>query len=353
MVEASKITKLELRGTPQQAGGKHGETLRKSIRELYRERLEIIRELSAAPKDLIQVVAQQIMASCKIHSIEIWKEASATARAANLENWQLVVAGGFSDVLDVCGRKMGRPSSSNECTISAIRLEQETPVLAGTWDTHATAQESLVLIDRQIDGAHRSIALSTAGWPMQQGVTEKGIGFAIANLGATTSTSGTSYICALPDIVDQESIGLVLKRTKEIPLCSARYFVFLDAKGHGRGIETDGVNYVEVDSYRPHTNHFQSVEMKSSEGRPSLVEESHGRMKSMEQRLSADQKSVADVFEALSYETGAGYSIMKTGARWDDRTCAAFVISPSDRTIWYTNGPPENNRVFKASIQTN
>ena len=149
---------------------------------------------------------------------------------------------------------------------------------------------------------------------------------------------------------EQRTANEAAALASNIPLCSARYYKFLDSDGVSRGIEHDGVRTYDVNGFAAHTNHFISTEGAVLEGRLGLVRESEGRRQLMEERLSTKLTDVKDVFGVLSFRDPERFSIMKLGVDAEDRTCAAFVISPLDRTMWYTAGPPVETEIENVSI---
>ena len=128
-------------------------------------------------------------------------------------------------------------------------------------------------------------------------------------------------------------------------LCSARYFWFLNQAGASIGVETDGIQFYELDGYGAHTNNFISQHGMMLEGRPKVVEESEGRRALMTTLFSHEHKTIEDVFASLSASCSGHLSVVKAGVGREDRTCAAFAISPNDGKMWYTRGPPKDNQV--------
>ena len=345
---------ISLSGTPEEVGYKHGEVLRSNIRSLFDMRYSIILESTRASSETICQVCKEILFHTKRHLPKTSEEILATSKAANIEPWKLVVAGGFSDVLDQCGKLTGVETNSNECSLISITLGDGRPLLVGTWDSHASAQDSLILVDRHIDGLPRIISLSTAGWPMQQGLNEHGLGFAIANMVAKTSTKGTSYICALTAVAASVSASSAAQRASQIPLCSARYYSFIDESGKAIGVEHDGINSNEVNGRLAHTNHFISKSGTKVEGRPEILPESKGRQALVEMLFSSrSHQSINEVFDLLSSKEPDDFSVIKHGKGLEDRTCAVFAISPADQTIWYTSGPSKLNKIRSISISGN
>ena len=322
-------------------GEQHGESLREVIAELASERLAIIH--AAAPSigvELVEQIANGVLEKTRQMLYDVYEESRATARAANLPHWLLLVAGGFSDIIDRVTKAEGTTAAISECTLWPAPGPKGSLRLVGTWDSHATAQNALVVVRRSPSDGDSTLALSTAGWPMQQGVTSRGLAFAIANLVASAPSEGTSYICALPQIVKAATASEASSRASALPLCSARYYIFCDSLGGFEAIETDGRNYWYAKQPLAHTNHFILDEAKQVEGRPSLVSNFEYRRLSASAHLGGAIGSIDALFEALAYNDGSFHSISQYGEGRADRTCAAFVLEPAHGRISFTVGPP-------------
>ena len=342
---------IVLHGSPKEAGWVHGEVLREQIHALFEVRMGLVRDLTQAPLNDVQDECEDILRQIKYLLPEVAEEVAATAQAANIDTWKLVLSGGFSDVLDRCSTSDGTNTQANECSLIVTTDEEGQPLLVGTWDTHGSAQDSLVSVERQIAGCPAVVSLSTAGWPMQQGVTEHGLAFAIANMGASSNYQGVSYISALPRIVTSRTAEEARLSASVLSHCSARYYLFADHSGQALGLEHEGHKTFDVSGFNAHTNHFVSNEGVKHEGRSYLVEESRGRKDLMQALFDGGKKSLPEVFSLLSTTNRDGNSIMKLGEGSLDRTCAAFAISPTKRTLWFTPGPPKVNKVQELSAR--
>jgi hypothetical protein len=186
---------------------------------------------------------------------------------------------------------------------------------------------------------------------MQQGLNEFGLAFAIANMVSNKTVRGTSYICALSRIASQLSAKSAAKVAASIPLCSARFFTFLDSEGEAVAVETDGERFFEISGCIPHTNHFISEAGRILEGRPNILQESEARRSQLAVKISLGrQESIDHVFQALVHRQSDATAVVKFGLGQEDRTCAAFVVSPHHKAMWYTGGPPGASHVQHASI---
>jgi hypothetical protein len=335
-------------------GSQHGESLRELIRDLAYERLDIIVKANPGIRvETIQEIAEDVLTITREALPAMYVESLATARAADVHHWLLLVAGGFSDIHDLAAKAMGNESTVSECTLWPAAGPSGTIRLVGTWDSHATAQQALVIVRRRLNSGLCTLALSTAGWPMQQGVTSNGLAFAIANLVASTTSSGTSYICALPEIVAAQNAADAANHAAAISLCSARYFSFADAAGEFAALESDGRKSWISNHKTAHTNHFVFDGSSTAEGRPQIAVSSEHRRHSGTAFVDGVVRSVDTLFEELAFNDGTDFSIAQLGEGRNDRTCAAFILEPANQRLLFTIGPPTrgiSQRVFSYDV---
>lgn len=336
-----EIRYLCLEGTPASIGAQHGETLREEIRYLCEERIDLIRSSTPGIKrEDVRVAAAMVAREIARQLPRVFEETTSTARAANIDYWELVVAGGYSDVEDVVTRSAaGLGPSRSDCTLLPCIVDDGHILLAGTWDSHATAERSLVLVERRVDAGPHTLALSTAGWPMQQGVTSAGIGFAIANLVARTPHTGVSYIAVLPALAAAVTLEEVVDRLTSVSSCSARFYALCDEHGRYAGVETDGRQFWTSGVPAVHTNHFLSAAGRGVEGRDTSASEAR-RQKAMEELDMSSIHDAASLFEVLEVNDGTDTSISRRGEGRADRSCAGFVLDPGGRSLLVTAGPP-------------
>jgi hypothetical protein len=330
---------IQLEGTAEAMGRQHGEMLRDLIVDLAKERIEVIRdEIRTATNDDVELVSREIADEIKKQVPEIYAESTNVALAAGIDYWRLIVAGGYSDVEDRVAVRCGARSAVSECTLLPARSESGAALLAGTWDSHASAGEALVLVRREPSNGPATLALSTAGWPMQQGVTSNGLAFAIANLVGRRSQPGISYIAALPEITIASTAAAAADRAGRLILCSARFFAICDRHGDYVGIETDGREYWLSELPDVHTNHFVFPDTHYVEGRDS--DASERRRQAAVRRLANSGKASAALFEVMAFFDGSDASISRRGELRETVSCAAFVLDPSRKCVSVVSGPP-------------
>lgn len=340
----NELTKFLFYGDSRSMGIQHGEALRHRIRDLADIRIDLIR--SGNPRATVPIIRNactEVLAEIERQTPEVFDELCGISFSSQIEAWKLVIAGGYSDIAHMVGMATKSADGFYECTIIPVRDKSGRILIAGTWDSHPTAQESLVLLERKpIDGPS-TLALSTAGWPMQQGVTSEGLGFAIANLNPKSIYQGITYVAALPRIVSQACLVKATQEVKCLKLCSGRFFALCDSKNYV-GIETDGKQFWTDSRLTPHTNHYLFDGAIDFEGRPAIRKDSESRRLSAVRELSnIYDSSIEALLQVLSYDDGTEASISKLGLSGGDRTGAGFVLDPTELSISFTIGPPSQS----------
>jgi Acyl-coenzyme A:6-aminopenicillanic acid acyl-transferase len=334
------LTRLLLEGSHEAMGAAHGESLRSQIRELADEGLEIIRSSNDITSAEVRRTAEEVEREIERQVPRVYAETVSTARAAGIDYWRLIVAGGYSDIEDrAAPNNDGSREARSNCTLIPWRVAGGQLLLAGTWDSHATAEPSLVLIERRPAEGPLSLALSTAGWPMQQGVTSEGLGFAIANLVAKRTRPGLSYIAALPAITARTDLEQATRYERSLVICSARFYAFADESGGYIGIETDGEARWTSDLPDVHTNHFVYGDATTAEGRDTTASERRLQRARLEVR-AAMPVDATSLFRVLEINDGTEESISRRAQGRETRSCAGFVLDPVERSILATAGPP-------------
>lgn len=327
---------VDLEGNAAEMGGFHGERHAAAIQELSEVRLDLLcRRHGRGSHAVVRSVANRMSAVIRDRAPDVFAESAATAAAAGVAYWKLIVAGAFSDVDDVVSQHPRKPGVTplNECTIASVRLGSGRPAIAGTWDTHASAAESLVLVRRRPTHGVATVALSTVGWPMQQGVTSNGVGFAVANLVASTVSDGLPYIAALPELVQARTARDSVRAASNLEHCSARFYAFADAAGVSSVEVVPSAGAFESESSDVHTNHFVHSQCLHWEGRAGSVDDSIRRRERLSEAL-ADMRAEEITVSALVAAIRTS-GVRQFGDADDDRTGAVYVIDPCEGQLHY------------------
>ena len=333
---AGYLPSISLEGDFETMGMEHGGLLGPVISELSEVRYDLLCRIHGrGAAEEIQLVAGAMIHAIKQYTPNVYRETLATALSAGVPYWRLVVAGAFSDLSDVVAKRLGKANRNqinNECTLTILQGSYGR-VIVGTWDSHASAQPSLVVCRRKPSSGPETLALTTAGWPMQQGITSAKVAFAIANLVSSTSGMGVPYIAALPAICQSGDVKQALRTLQETPHASARFYA-LCSPDTQYGVEVvPGVSEI-VSSTIPtsHTNHFIYEDALAYEGRPYSTNNSRLRL-TQAQTYIETSKACDDVITLL--RSFASIEAIQTGTGDDDNTNAIFALVPQTASLYY------------------
>lgn len=243
---------LEVRGTPREMGLSHGEELRDQIQELYLQRLNILLAESGLDQGSVLAAAADGWAAVERHCARISQEIAAVGEAANLSPAQLIVAGAYTDLADVLD---AAPESASECTVAV----SDTGTIFGTWDSHPGASDAMVVLRREPTESPGTIALTTAGWPVQFGINSQGVCFAITNLTPQrASRSGLPYIAAVAEVAGSQSTADATGWLQHQDFMSGHSYVIAD--GEAAAVVETAATGSEVRSVQAgvevQTNHY-------------------------------------------------------------------------------------------------
>lgn len=332
---STELERIVIEGSPQELGHSHGEILRTRIQYMYDERLDLA--LSTSPemgKATIQRVCESLWQYASERYVKLGVELSATAQASNLAPWQLILAGGVTDVIDLA---TPRPNPLHECTVS---IDPRKDFIGGTWDSHPSAIEGLVLLHRKPKSGPHSLALTTAGWPAQQGVNSSGLAFATTNLTPVArSRQGLVYIASLAILARLSCVRDVIAFVEAETFCSGHSYLALDSSGDAAIADTTGAKS-EV-----HPILSQTVKANHYEATSSIDDNTSYAYLAGSQARQAEMTSVFRyVRDPSSFRAAlAGNDLLNRKQEEQVATCAHFFISARSQTIWYGLGPPDSH----------
>ena len=354
-MRSTQMIILNLRGTPKQMGEQHGEEAREAIVELSNIRTELILEQAqqsncSVPhqdiKALFELLAEQVCNELP----EVAEEMLGVSRAARISPGQLLVAGGYTDVKDILfNSKQGGVS---ECTtIIARTSEAKRCIIAGTWDTHGSAQVYLTITKRYPTDGPSCLTLTSVGWPAQQGVNEEGVVFTTANLTPPRSRIGIVYIAVLAEIARHSSLCESYEKLKKLTLASGHYYALGDASGNILAIETTSNQILDIAHNHEivfHTNHYLAPEVAPTASPPTST--SLARLSRIKALVSQHHLSDNAIWAALSDHEGEPDCVCRHGLDKEQRSCAAYLINASNRSIDFTYGPACTNMKFHVAL---
>jgi len=336
---------LELRGTFAQMGEQHGEAVKEALIELAEARTSLIfdklgRLKAQMSHEDFERLTNQLADEIRLHLPQIGEEMDGVARGAGISPGKVLVAGGYTDVQDIVLNC--RCHEVDGCTTLIVRgSPQKGAIIGGTWDTHGSAQESLAVVRRKPKNAPACIALTSVGWPAQQGVNEEGIIFATNNLVPTVARIGVVYIAIVGEISRTRSLSQIDKRIEGIKLASGHYYLMGDEKGNIIALETTANSgIVDIVGGRDvvfHTNHYLAPELMQVSTPPTSTSLHRlARIQSLIEELGTSEEAI---WCAVSDHEGGEDCICRHGVGDKPRSCAAYIVDSDERRISFTIGP--------------
>jgi Acyl-coenzyme A:6-aminopenicillanic acid acyl-transferase len=348
------MREITVSGSLCEMGEQHGEAAADLIADLFATRFELlVHQMAAAvPAGAASDAARQVeswtralVGEIVTHLPDVATELTAVARASSLQPWKLIVAGGYTDVLGGLVTPRHQRHAS-ECTIVAMRgIRGGGTIIAGTWDSHASASPALVLLRRQPASGISTLALTTAGWPAQQGVTSAGLAFATTNLRPRRGGPGVVYIGALAQLLSARSLDDAREVLLGLPYCSGHSYPVGDRHGRLLLVETSNEAKAELMCDRDvlaHTNHYLAPGLEGENPRDEHLPNSVGRLRRVEaMTASSSAESVRQRMWTILRDHGRAGSagVCRHGEGHETRSCAAFVIDAARRSIEFTDGP--------------
>jgi hypothetical protein len=341
---ANEVRIVTIAGSSVEMGHAHGEQCRDQINELYEQRRSLIlsqaRHISA---DGLSRIAQGLWKAVQSASDPVALEVAATAEGANLLPEDLVIAGGYTDLLDVVGADP-TPHAS-ECTVS---IDAERGVIAGTWDSHPSARNGLILLRRQPSTGPPTLALTTAGWPFQYGINGAGLGLAVTNLTPDKgSRKGLVYIAAVAMTTECKDVIRVEEVWRGIQFASGHAYLALDEQGIGSICESSarGLTIRRVVTSDVQANHYVDEGFESNYAYPYL----QGSIDRMAE-IGAARSEFAGPQEFSSWLAKSS-CVNRRDTSTPATTCAVYYIIPAERTIWFKGGPADGEKLTMANLE--
>jgi hypothetical protein len=335
---AAFIPTVTISGTPQAMGEAHGETLREEIRDLVQSRTGMLMRLvPSATLDDVAWVSGEMWRQVQSALPALAREVEATARTAGVSPAELVVAGGYTDVCDALAAitRTVRTEVIDECTVAE---SSDPPFIVGTWDTHRSAVAALVLLRRVPDGGTETLALTTAGWPAQQGVNERGLAFAITNLTPrTAAASGLPYIAVNARLAESLSVRDFTEVATRLRYASGHSYLLVDASGAGVVLETsaDAVKARAIKRLHVQANHYSDYLAVDDNGAYPYLRRSVERALTLRALL---RRAAAP--EALVEQIVASDVLYRNCTTPDVVTGAYFFLDPPARRMYCGTGTP-------------
>lgn len=342
------LKKIVIEGSPEEMGNAHGEILKDKIVNLANERKQLLYEqIDGLTEDKLIDVTLDTFRLLKLSRPLLYRELVATSISAGIEEHELLIAGGYTDILDsLSSNDRGKIS---ECTVA---INATTGYLYGTWDSHPSAEKSLVLLERRPTLSNvNTLALTTAGWPAQQGLNNYGLAFAITNLTPKTAIKkGIHYIVANAVMANSKSIADFLGFAQHNLFSSGHSYLLLDKSRRAVVIETnkENLSVVEVQDNFVMTNHYCIPPQIDNNDRYAYYKASKERRSEMSEASSLiNSPEEFSKWLSNSKIVNKKYKIDAIAV-----TCAYFFIVPETQTLFYCKGASYGEQMRSVTFDT-
>ncbi len=334
-------------------GRAHGELWREQIKELTSLRMELILERSAF------VTESQVLTAAAAHlpvlerlDVELHQELLGIAQGADLSAGHLVVLNHYTDLRDVPPELFAFPSNTptdgdpGGCT--AIYLNGiQGPVLAQTWDMHATAEPFVRMLRIKPKGSEEeSLCFTLTGCLGMAGLGHHGVGVTINNLSSTDGQVGMVWPALVRKLLRQSSADDAYGVLMNTPLSSGHHYMIADGRDF-HGVETSGKIKLRTQrgprAAHVHTNHCFDPLLRQHES-VSKLSTSFARM-NMATTLYAQQRpsTLDEVWALLGSHDGHPRSICahqdeERGDPSASRTCGRLAMRLASGQVRVSRG---------------
>ncbi len=371
-MNASGAPLLRVAGSPYEMGLAHGRALAASVRSYAAERVALACSPAwsgrRATRDEVLGLARACLAVHEERYPDLAEELRGVAAGAGVSAEELVVSGGFTDLVDAVAAgalggdgppgggasasgaarrapSAGAAGDEDDCTaflVPARRMADGAPAFGQTWDMHEGSAEHLVLLEGRPRGAPAFVVLTTAGCVGMIGMNEAGLTVGINNLTAADGRVGVTWPFVVRAMLREETAEDALRVLLDAPLCGGHNYLVMDAGGSGANVEAMPTAHAVTalgDEVLAHTNHCLDAATRSVE-RPRLPAsqaESEARLRRARELLD---DRVLDV-EGLKGVTADRRAVCRVGVPPAYvGTCGAIVARPASRELHAVAGRP-------------
>lgn len=250
--------------SPRDWGRQHGEVFRERVREIAQVRLELAREKSGFPSNqAVLDVAREHLPVLKAFSNDHYDELIGIAEGSGTTPELIVASNHYTDLRDLGPgvERIDQPDPGG-CTVVWSRALAG-PVLAMTWDTHATVIPYVMMLHvPEAVGPARVVPeawlFTFTGCVGMAGLNAHGVAVVINNLFSLDGRVGIVWPALIREMLTKSSAAEAYALLGEAPIGSGHHYVVAD-QNDVFAMETSGrlkrpVFAGERDRY-VHTNH--------------------------------------------------------------------------------------------------
>ena len=318
---------LEIYGDPSDFGRIHGTECKEMVRAYLDERLGLSGDASwagrSAAADTVLTLADQTLPYHRDYSPTLYEEMLALAEAAGITPAEVVVVGGFTDLVDLVRAHDGWAPIEDDCT--AV-IDPVNGVFAQTWDMHSTAGEYVLMLKLDPLSGPAAVVQTTAGCLGQIGMNEAGIGIGINNL-TSIGKPGVTWPFVVRKVLEQTDLDAAIDAVTDADLAGGHNYLVIGPDGSGANIEAmPGTMEVTRVTEVPfvHTNHCLDEGTRLEEG-----ERTPEHVAGSDERLERGTELSQDLDRFFSDQAIA----RRARSPGDVATCGAVVIRPKEKKL--------------------
>lgn len=279
----------------------------------------------------------------------IHAEVEGMAEGAGVSVPELILLGGFTDMVDV----LRAPVGEDDCTALLVpESHADAAYLAQTWDMHDTAGPYIVMCSIEPDSGPAALVYTTAGCVGQMGMNEAGICVGINNLTAGEGRLGVTWPYVVRRVLAQTDLEQALACVAEADLAGAHNYLLMDASGRGYNVEAmPGKVAIDALDDVPlvHTNHCLHSSTRALEAAraATLTKSSLDRYDKAVSLSEAGGLDVDRLWGLLSDEA----AICRRSEPPDHiESCGGVIMRPSTREMWASAGIPADTIPIRYAV---
>ena len=342
------FTVIDLEGEPYDMGYSFGQQTEEGTHGLAEERCRLSeKRASEAGRRVSYEDMMRLAAACltiqKRALPDVHREFMGIADGARIPPEELLIGNGYTDFRDalVVGTASGLGCTSFVATRPATG---DGNTYAGqTWDMDASAERFVLAVRRKPRGKPRTISLTTAGCLSLIGMNEVGLTVGNNNLEPRDARPGAIYLAMIHDALGRRTLDEARSAVLDAPRASGHHYYLADENGRVAGIETTAERHAELEpngGIYVHANHFEAEELQPLAQAPPGENTLHRRRR-MEELLSQASGQIGPEMLQEFLADGEGGEELSICRHGDVRTCAAAVMCPQTRALWFCLGPPD------------
>lgn len=330
-------------GSATEIGHSHGEAFREPIRELAEIRWELLcrRSPIGSSAMLIDLANRHVNKLVQTYP-KLAEEFLGIAAGSNVEGWRLAVLNHYTDLRDI-----GPTFIDDEgCSILYAKTPSG-PLLAQTWDMHASAEPYVCVLQVWPDTGPEMVMFTVMGCLGMIGMNAEGVAVGINNLTPTDARVGVIWPALVRRMLQCRSAKEALEELKIAPLGSGHNYFIADHHT-AYNIETTAIHKV-VTATNPqsvfwHTNHYLDPTLVPLEAPLYPSSTTHIRYQRLAElcSLMSPIVSVDQVMDILGDHAGLPQSICSHVRDEVDpsasKTCGAAICDISNRVFYAASG---------------